>query len=1182
MILLNDSVIYKQEKEKNNLEANESFNNNNVEMMGDPETINRQKTTSNEILSEEKDISKEVLEKQGEDNIQFKHVTENIIQLSQVLNYYAQTAYKELSDSVQCLLNSKNLHNSNERKRNFLKTIISIRQKFVKIYTLERWAYNAEDVSKFIDILFWLRRINFCYDLLAYQMNTVCNVIGARLPNSDLMTCLEIFFDKRPQLPSYNYIKQPKLSSKKVLNMLNELNLILISRLAFIDDLPKLVSQNYKVKDGKIYISILNNFEISLTVMNDIIVKDFDKYKSSPFLFVDFKFLFGCNNDDYTITYTDYEPIHINHSFIKKLEISTNKISYNFGINGIYNYLFRLSVYLKFYLLHQQLIYLSTVNKWENNIKFNINYDELKIHIIYWTNNFLTKHYNFVIEIISDIYFNLSYNWYLKSINKSSSNFKVTDNEKVLNDDSNHNFIFNTNDFNNDFFSKNHNELNIKHLLNFFLETHSKNIMEKIYKKLSDFYCNQNDLSAYNQNKKNTICLTNYDIVIELSPQKSVIFSIDPCSGTFHFNNPSMIELKFTDLINSPLIKIRSLMLFEDDLVNHIVVNLLNLKSQFVKNKLQKKFNLTYWATISMIKIDESQYKKLLKFVQNPYLQTKINDLAFYRRENWPKNWTIIALVDEITYNVYFWISKIKFIKNKWNLCWVKFFSYDDFLSNENIVDVELKFLKTDQIRDKTIHYNQLNFSFFNNLSIYALSIIFNNIFFKELIYKKIKFLKVKEISHFEDNFNLNHLTENKVDSSLNQFNNQSSTTSSDVKFKKSNKFLKINLILFNDGSLFSVSKSSTCLVLIINFIEYSNHFEVEFDLFGILRNLSLQNFSDQNMTIDFKKNFFKIFQKFNLSSQVLKYDIIDFDFNENKINSNNCLYFFNQIFDNLNNLKKLISILDHIEKNKFSHLSYSTEKISVKGCDYFNDLVIFLPTKNNKSFKIFYENKNNDTVCMNEISILFHHFNKFLSKINQTNYSGDKSRDEINDIYLVIELLKYLRDISPIFKFIDKVKREDSEKDKKNTEISNFIIFEVKILTLTYLQFLFYYNCTDTTLSKKNSHDKIVINLKLKKNKFSSNNSNLIKISFKNNFSFKNLKYKKLFESVFKLANDFNNDLKKKQSHSQNENQTNNNDLETIIKLNYDFLIQTDIVEMFLIKIYNYFIGFQETNTDV
>ena len=85
---------------------------------------------------------------------------------------------------------------------------------------------------------------------------------------------------------------------------------------------------------------------------------------------------------------------------------------------------------------------------------------------------------------------------------------------------------------------------------------------------------------------------------------------------------------------------------------------------------------------------------------------------------------------------------------------------------------------------------------------------------------------------------------------------------------------------------------------------------------------------------------------------------------------------------------------------------------------------------------------------------------------------------------------------------------------------------------------------------------DKIVIKLNFMRNKFNKQDRLLLKLSMKDNLNSRNLKYKKLFELIYKGINEVDNA----------------NGLK-ITKLNYDFIVDSLLINALMIKITDAFI---------
>ena len=67
------------------------------------------------------------------------HITANMIPLSNIIKYYTQEAYKQLTTAIENLSMNVNEESDIKRKKYFLNVIINLRQDFIKVYTLIKW-----------------------------------------------------------------------------------------------------------------------------------------------------------------------------------------------------------------------------------------------------------------------------------------------------------------------------------------------------------------------------------------------------------------------------------------------------------------------------------------------------------------------------------------------------------------------------------------------------------------------------------------------------------------------------------------------------------------------------------------------------------------------------------------------------------------------------------------------------------------------------------------------------------------------------------------------------------------------------------------------------------------------------------------------------------------------------------
>lgn len=564
------------------------------------------------------------------------HITNNILPLSNVIKFYSQETYKQLNTIIENLSITSDKDSDVVRKRKFLNVIISLRQDFIKLYTLVKWASKSPQVNKLIDLLNWFRTQEFYFDQLSLGLNELNGFSGAKLPNSDLITSLEVMIKGRPQLPSYNLIRpNPKLSPEKILSVLQELNLLLTTRLALTDNIPQLFLKNHDIKDGRIIFHLPKKFEVSITVGNDLIIdSNNEDYLKSPYFFIDFKFLFGINPET-GILQTDISTDLPVDAFWYKLEKQCNSILLADNLPGLYKFLIRFSEIFKFKLIYNEQLKQLNRLKW-SNIKYKLINNNSKITINYWGNE------NFI-ELLIDDNFQLVINWF-------KNNKLMEFNDLIVDDD----------------------RLNIENVLNSILNKHCELLMDKIYQK----------------NPKILKLINPYQILIKLTSNKFTILSIDSLTGKFYFIDPNSVEFQILRKINT----FNPTETNEDDesFISYINTQLIELKLLTIAKEIHNKLVTIEWINNKIITLKNDELTKLN--IDNKF------KIQYFRCKNWPSSWFLINVIDDKNFDINWYVSRIKSIKGDWKLEWVsnlslknslnfKFFNNLSLLCSNKIID---------------------------------------------------------------------------------------------------------------------------------------------------------------------------------------------------------------------------------------------------------------------------------------------------------------------------------------------------------------------------------------------------------------------------------------------------------------------------------------------------------------
>lgn len=979
------------------------------------------------------------------------HITNNIVPLSNVLRFYTQEAYKQLSRLIENLANTRTSESDISRKKKLLEVIILLRQDFIKIYTLVKWAQNAKDISKLIDLLNWLRGQEFYFDNLGYGLNELNGFSGAKLPNSDILTSLEVLVNGRPQLPSYNYISKPKISPEKILEVMRDLNLTLVTRMALISDMPRRFHHNYDVRDGRVIITIPSEFQVSITVANDLIIDSEDDYYKLPFFFIDFAFLFGINPDTGLITHKDGKIITtLPKSSRAKLESVVNEALLKQSLTGLYDVLHKYAVSFKLYLILQQLRDLSVNSKWRNNLQYK--YQSSLIIINYWCNHHLSRNWKSFIEIGIDKLYNLNFRWFMNG--KYQLDHGIQDIGS----------------------SEDDTDLSVDSILNVIINKHSAILIANIYNQLSSMIPEDSVSSV-----------SPYQLLIRLTPKRSTILAINPLTGFFYFMDPSPIEVQTQNKINSQPTLVRSKsFVSEQDMINNVVHHLVQLRLETSNRALNTKLVTSEWIANDIIKINDYETVKLFNFIGDE-LASSSNKIQFYRCRNWPSSWFLINMISGLTSKTYWWVARLKSIKGEWKIQWVQ----------------KLRFGGEED----------LDYEFFNTLSRSCSNMIVDHMVVEELQARKINYVKVDDPATL-DRFRMSH-------SILSTSSNYETV-----------------MALHNTGKILPISVSSTTLFLIVRLIAVENSTKLVLSVNGTLKNMTgtdAETFRKLNVVFHPENEMFEILASFDLSSKM----------SENSENTQTHALLAD-LFDNVAKVNLLMMLLSQLKKTNIQVTNNSFDEITFDIDPFYKLFHLQLPEGRSGSLHLTTSPDEDEYIQL------------LVGFINQ----------QINESHeALVGSIRYLKEYVPIIRSIHTVRQILRE---KNTErLQNNLLrlqFDVKFPNLNLMQFVFYINHVNPSTPKKVQKDKIVFSLAHKRNVFDKSQRLLMKFSMKENLNSQNLKYKKLFEMIFKAASDV-----------QQDKQKDGNVV--LLKLNYDFLIDSTLLEPLMVKVVECFLSFVKSD---
>lgn len=978
------------------------------------------------------------------------HFTSNIFPLSNVLKFYTQEAYKHLSRLIENLAHTRNTESDITRKKKFLDLIVNLRRDFIKVYTLVKWAQNSKDVSKLIDLLNYLRNQEFYFENLEYGLNELTFFSGAKLPDSDILTSLEVLMKGRPQLPSYNFIERPPVSSEKLLEVLHDLNIVLTARMALIKELPPRFVDNFEIKDGRVIISIPNEFQVSITVANDLIVENDEDYYKSPFFFIDFAFLFGINPENGLITHRDNKiTTQLPKSSKQKLEAAVNQVLLKQSLSGLYETLHRYSISFELYLISRQLKDLAINSKWRNNIQFK--YSSSLIIINYWSNHFLSKNWRSFIEIGIDNQNNLNFRWFKNG--KYSLNHNIqsitggTDEEPC--------------------------DLSVDYILSTIITKHSELLMSKIYDQFS-LLVPIDACSSVNP----------YQLLIHLTPKLSTLLAINPLTGFFYFTDPSPIEALIQSKINSyPTVVKNKNFVSEQDMINNVVNNLVTLRLDTLSLSLHNKLVTTEWIANDIIKFNDSELSKLSENVGEESLDG-FRKIQFYRCRNWPSSSFLINMVSGITLRTYWWVARLKSIKGEWKIQWV-----------QNL---------------KHCGEEELDYTFFKTLSKSCSNLIIDHMVVEELLNREIRHLKLRD-----------ELVYQKIDMPF--------------KLEHSPSKYESVIILFNDNNLLPVEVSSHTLFLKVSLFTNESTTSMSLSIKGPLKNMSGSDsdiLQKLNVNINHDEELFEIVDSTDLSSKMI-------DNSESDVTHT----LLTLLLQKLSKADSLVKMLHQLKKNDIKVLQNSAEGLSFIVDPIYSSFSLKLPENDNDMLSLVASKEEDEFV-----KLLVYVLNREIKESNEA----------------LVGSIRYLKEILPIIKaareaqlHIDRAPIEPLPNRVPRLQL------EMKFLHLNGFQFMFFHNSSNPSAPKKTQKERISFSISFMTNKFDTRKELHLKLSMKENLSSQNLKYKPLFELIFKAASEVQQDIKKDSPDV------------LLLKLYYDFLMDHSVLEKLFLKIIDCFINY-------
>lgn len=1048
------------------------------------------------------------------------HVTTNIIPLLNVLRFHTQDAYKQLHQTVQKLATSTAPDVA--RKLALLDVIVAIRHDFVKIYTLVKWAQRSKEVSRLIDLLNWLRAQETHLDHLALGVGELGHFSGAKLPSADLPRALEVLAKGRPHLPSYNHIPKPRISPHTVLRVLRDLNLALTARMALAPDVPRRFHNNYVVRDGRVVITIPGEFQVSVTVANDVIVTDAAEFAKSPFFFIDFVFLFGINPETALITHHDSRIVTaLPPASHRKLEAAANQVLLMQSLSGLYEVLHKCSISFKLYLISRQLKQLCASSKWCGHVQFK--YSSSLIVVNYWSAHYLARGWRAFVEIGIDRRYNLSLRWF------KNGRYELSDVPELgaeLDADAQ--------------------DLSIDATLTKVVHRHSEKLMAQLHRQCS------NAIGA-----DAASLVGPHQMLIEFTPRRSTVLAINPLTGQLYFSDPSPTESQYQTRLNSAPTGVDARFVSEHDAVRHVADALVQLRLDMANRFLRTKLVATEWIPNDFIALSDGETARVLGSVVDPTAGSgsgavfvsssrsgsglgartgaaATHRFLFYRCRNWPAGWFMFYMIAGHTLRVHWWVARTRSIQGEWKLQWLR-----------------------------TLDANappNLDHRSFHTLSTACSNMIVHHLIAEDLDHRGISHVRVAYPVVVE-RFHVPAASLADPAAIVPLLPLQSETLPP----------YESVLALHNTGNLLPLSSAAVTVFLVVRLLADGASTRLLLALYGALHahhdavHLPL----DQIKVTMHPHNVFELLAFASLSGDSgkagekdpAKDDPIADPKAENLAKTDSVATngvgssedgetgahrLLHTLFRGLHDMATLMRVFEQLDACRARVLSSGFHEVQFAAHEFYRPFTLVLPNERKRlSARL---------ICSTDERP---HVRALIDLVNQVLATARVS---------LAGCVRYLHECVGIFHAADAVRHALKMRDLRLANNLPHLQFDFRFVSLGRVQFVFHINSIHGVAPRRVHKDRIVFAVTFARNRFDPSRRLLCKFSMNDNMSSENLKFRKLFEHIYRATGELQRlcvDTKR-----------------AFLKLNYDFLTEAAVLESLMARIAECFVVFLEADT--
>lgn len=240
---------------------------------------------------------------------------------------------------------------------------------YIKLLVIHDWFRKSRGIDQVIEISMWIHEQRMQFAQAADFIGNMKRELALwQVPNPDLKTAVEVLSKGRVStLSDLGYVPPKLLSPREMLRTLQDINLLLCTRLSLQDKVPPPLSK-YSIHDGRITFIVPHEFELDLSVA--------DEDPSSQFYFIDFRLLPSSTGSFLTGRLYD--------NFTTRM----NEVLRNGGLLECYDFLHDLTLSHKVNSLRRQGLDIAR-QQWSDNIRIDLINRTLVVQ--YWLNRPLSK-----------------------------------------------------------------------------------------------------------------------------------------------------------------------------------------------------------------------------------------------------------------------------------------------------------------------------------------------------------------------------------------------------------------------------------------------------------------------------------------------------------------------------------------------------------------------------------------------------------------------------------------------------------------------------------------------------------------------------------------------------------------------------------------------------------------------